>query len=240
MVPALEVARIEDLRARLATLVRKDKNRPLRRDNFKGRKISRENGRLQAIADDFNGPEQRKWLKISNELGEDVCAALTALFGDTEARYEVREPATLFSVGSSHWGVVDRQKGGYSSRGFQHGHRDYPWKAVQAQVAKKAYRAFGCLVALEGGTRLRVYPGSHLETEDNIDPSAFVDVDIPQGSILVFFDTLLHAGCGYLLSNLRHHMHLNADARNAIAPPFDEFSFASSKFAPPDGVRAEG
>ena len=200
--------------------------------------ISREYLRLQAIAEDIHGADKSEWLKVSRELGEDYCAVLTALFGDIDAEYEVRQLATLFSAGTSVCDVLaERGKGG---GGFQHAHRDYPWKAVQAGVAKNALRAFGCLVALEAGTRLRVYPGSHVEPEAVIDPSAFVDVDIPQGSILVFFDSLLHAGCGYLLSNLRHHMHLNAATRHAIPPPLDEFSFAGPKFARPDGGRVSG
>ena len=116
VVPALEVGNIEAKRSKLATLVRKDKRKPLRRDNFRGRKISRENLRLQAIADDFHGADKSEWLKVSRELGEDICAVLTALFGDIDAQYEVRQPATLFSAGTSVCDVLaERGKGGGGS-----------------------------------------------------------------------------------------------------------------------------
>ena len=232
IVPAVEPGKVDALHARLCDLVKGDKNEKLRRENFTGRAISGEGGRLQAIKGDFHAESEIEWLAVSAELGKDVCTVLTALLGESATTYNVHQPATLFSVARCHDAVntkkgkpKERQGGG--RMGYQRAHRDYSLRAVRAAIARKrgkVFRAFGCLVALESGTRLRVYPGSHVLPDAEVDACRYDDVHIPKGFAIIFYDTLVHLGVGFLLSNLRHHFHANAEGRNTIPPPGDTFA----------------
>lgn len=230
VLPAIDLQRLESSHRSLERLVKKDPNGRLTRDNFRGGPISGDSNRLQTIIGNFgiHDAKAREWLAVSHTLGEDVCALLSVLFGDEETVYKVGQPATLLSIGNPAIGT----EGVGLDEGTQFPHRDYPWDIVQSSLKRHAdglYRAFGCICALEFATKLRVYPGSHLRTEDEIDFESYLDVDVPRGSLILFRDTLMHCGAGYVLSNLRQHFNVNADnakGRRSIAPPGDIFKYA--------------
>lgn len=67
----------------------------------------------------------------------------------------------------------------------------------------------GMLVALEDGTRLAVYPGSH-QAEEVDDLGVAVVVDLSPGDVLLFRGDLLHAGSSYTNENVRMHVYLDS------------------------------
>lgn len=67
----------------------------------------------------------------------------------------------------------------------------------------------GMLVALEEGTSLLVYPGSHRLKEVE-QPEGAVSVHLSAGDAVVFRGDLLHAGSSYSSENTRMHVYLDA------------------------------
>jgi len=73
------------------------------------------------------------------------------------------------------------------------------------------------LIAIESGTKLRIWPKSHrLST---INPLFFtqkpiypVDIELQQGDILVFRADLVHAGSSYEHENVSVHVFLDHDS----------------------------
>lgn len=233
VVPAVSGERLQVLHKELEGLVKKNNDMPLRADNFNGEPISGCKDRYQSTAKNFKNKEKGlRWTRVSDELGRDVAALLSLLFGDVGVSYRVCQPASLFSVGNSKLGTERADR----NEGVQGAHRDYGWVEIMNAIktAKKnrgrLYRAFGAVCSLEFGTKLRVFPGSHTQREEDIDYfSRFVDVDVPPGSLIVFADTLVHAGVGFVTSNLRQHFHLTADTPyrwQSVAPPGNVFSYA--------------
>lgn len=83
----------------------------------------------------------------------------------------------------------------------QHRHRDYN-DATRGPTAP-----LGAVVALQSGTKLDVWPGTHRPgTEARGAPTT---VSIPPGSALVFSGYLVHRGAAYRTQNSRLHAYID-------------------------------
>ena len=96
-------------------------------------------------------------------------------------------------------------------------HIDQNWsKDFLAFAAANPHRVgLSVLHALEGDTQLAVWPGSHLVVGAVEDPLNDAQrraiqrllVHVHRGHMVVFFQTLVHAGCGYARPHLRMHQY---------------------------------
>jgi hypothetical protein len=83
----------------------------------------------------------------------------------------------------------------------QHRHRDYDDAERRARVP------MGAVVALQPGTKLDVWPGTHAPGVEPSGPPT--SVAIPVGSALVFNGYLAHRGAAYTAANTRLHAYID-------------------------------